>query len=117
MRFLVDEMFAADVARQLVAAGHDAVHVQQLGLAGAEDSVVLARAAEGDRVVVTENAADFVPLLELRIAAGLTVTPIVVALKRKLPRAAGAMNHALVQKLVGWAETHPDPHRHVHWLP
>lgn len=116
MRFLVDEMFGPDVAQRLTAAGHDAVHVQQLGLAGDEDSVLLERAADDDRVVVTENAADFVRLLESRIAAGLAVTPVLVTLKRKLPRDAGAMNHALVQKLSRWADEHPDPERHAHWL-
>jgi predicted nuclease of predicted toxin-antitoxin system len=116
VRFLVDEMFGHDLVVRLEDAGHDTVHVQQLGLAGAEDHDLLARAADDDRVVVTENAADFVPLLEGRTAAGLAVPPVVIALKRGFPPGAAAMHHALAVKLTRWAEQHPDPYRHVHWL-
>lgn len=116
MRFLVDEMFGADVARRLTEAGHDAFHVHDVGLSGAADHDVLVRAVEDGLVVVTENAVDFVPLLEQRSAAGLPSTPVVIALKRGLPRGAGAMNGALADRLARWAEEHPDPYHHVHWL-
>jgi predicted nuclease of predicted toxin-antitoxin system len=116
VRFLIDEMFGAEVRSRLEKAGHDAVHVRDLGLAGAADRDVLASAAESDRTVVTENAVDFVPLLDARTSAGLSVTPVVIALKRTLPSGAGAMNHALVERLARWAEANPDPYRHVHWL-
>lgn len=116
MRFLVDEMFGSDVADRLDLAGHGAVHVRDLGLAGAPDSDVLARAVEDRWIVVTENAVDFIPLLDSRTAAGLAVTPVVIALKKNLPVGAGAMCHALVKKLVKWADDNPDPYPHVHWL-
>jgi predicted nuclease of predicted toxin-antitoxin system len=116
MRFLVDEMFGSEASSRLRDAGHDAIHVDELGLAGAEDREVLARAADEDRVVVTENAADFVPLLDARIAAGLTVPPVVIALKRSLPSGAAAMHRALAKRLAAWADQNPDPYRHVHWL-
>lgn len=117
MRFLVDEMFGPETAARLVKAGHDAVHVGQLGLTGAEDHDVLTRAAEEDRVVVTENAVDFIALLDSRTAAGLAVVPVVIALKRCLPAGAGAMSHALASRLAAWADENADPYRHVHWLP
>lgn len=117
MRFLVDEMFGPDTVARLVKAGHDAVHVGDLGLTGAEDRDVLTRAAEDDRVVVTENAVDFVTLLDRRTAAGLPTVPVIVALKRNLPAGAGALSNALATKLVAWADDNPDPYRHVHWLP
>lgn len=116
MRFLVDEMFGPDVAERLRAAGHDALHVRQLGLAGADDSDVLARAVDEDRVVITENAADFVVLLDQRVAAGTALVPVVIVLKRNLPPGAGAMNHALAEKLSAWAASNADPYRHVHWI-
>lgn len=117
MRFLIDEMFGADVVARLEAAGHDAIHVDQIGLAGAADPDVLARAVDDDRAVVTENAADFIPALDTRLAAGLLATPVVIALKDRLPTGAGQMNHALAEKLTVWAQQHPTPYRHVHWLP
>jgi predicted nuclease of predicted toxin-antitoxin system len=116
VRFLIDEMFGGEVAVRLRAEGHDAAHVGELGLAGAADRDVLARATGDDRVVVTGNAVDFIPLLDERTAAGLPLSPVVIALKRSLPRGAGAMNRALAESLVRWAKAHPDPYRHVHWL-
>lgn len=77
---------------------------------------MLARAAEDDSTVVTENAADFVPLLDARTAAGLPTPPAVIALERNLPAPAGAMHHALAEKLARWAKDHPTPYRHVHYL-
>lgn len=115
MRFLIDEMFGSDVER-LRARGCDAFHVHEQGLSGAQDRDVLARAAEDDCVVVTENAVDFIPLLDARTAAGLPAPPVVIALKRNLPAGAGAMHHALVEKLAGWAANHRDPYRHAHDL-
>jgi hypothetical protein len=58
--FLVDGMFpptAAVLLREKY--GHDAVHVSELGLAGADDAQVAAAAGAQDRAVVTENVADF----------------------------------------------------------
>jgi predicted nuclease of predicted toxin-antitoxin system len=116
VRFLIDEMFGAEVAICLVEAGHDGVHVADLGLCGATDRDVVTRAATEDRVVVTENAADFLPLLDEMIAAGDTVPAVVIALKRSLPRRAGALHHAQVGRLVQWADANPEPYRHAHWL-
>ena len=116
MRFLLDEMFGPDLVARLRAAGLEADHVEDLGLRGVQDHDVLARAADDDSIVVTGNAADFIPLLDARTAAGLSTPPVVIALKRHLPAAAGAMHQALAGKLARWAKDHPDPYRHVHYL-
>ena len=39
--------------------GFDAVHVQELGLRGASDADILARAIAEDRIIMTSNADDF----------------------------------------------------------
>lgn len=62
MRLLVDENLSVRVEQQLVAAGHDVVHVTEVGLANTDDPVILAWAAEQDRVVVTADS-DFTDLL------------------------------------------------------
>lgn len=52
MKFLVDECLTPRVAGHLVAAGHDAVHVGDLGLLGSTDVEVMAAAVPAGRVVV-----------------------------------------------------------------
>lgn len=116
MRFLVDEMFGPDLVTRLRTAGFDADHVEDLGLRGAQGRDVLARAPEDDSVVVTENAADFIPLLDERTAAGLLTPLVVIALERNLPAPAGAVHHALTDKLSRWAKDHTDAYRHVHYI-
>jgi predicted nuclease of predicted toxin-antitoxin system len=116
VRFLVDEMFGPDVVDQLMVQGHDAVDVRDLGLVGADDATVLACAAKDARVLVTENAADFIPLLDQRAATGERLTPVLVVLKRNLPRGARPMGNALARRLHSWSQANPDPYRHVHWL-
>lgn len=116
MRFLIDEMYSPAVARLLRDAGHEAESVLELVMAGTEDPQVLARAAVHGQVLVTENAVDFVPLLDAWTAAGESVTAVVIALKRPLPGPAGALAHELARRLVDWAESHPEQYPHVHWL-
>lgn len=116
MRFLVDEMFSPHVAELLRDAGHDARHVSEIGLAAAEDVRILDLVVAQRRVVLTENAIDFVPLLDERTAAGASVTPVLIALKRNLPRAAGVLATELAERVGKWAERNPDPYHHVHWL-
>jgi hypothetical protein len=50
MKFLVDNALSPEVARLLNEAGHDAVHVRDLGMAAATDSVILAQAASDSQV-------------------------------------------------------------------
>jgi predicted nuclease of predicted toxin-antitoxin system len=62
MKFLLDENISYRVASHLKAAGHDAVHVSEVGLTSANDAVVLGRAYDEDRVLVS-NDHDFVQML------------------------------------------------------
>ena len=76
MRFLIDEALQDRVAQRLVDAGHDATHVRAIGLRGATDDDVLARAADEDRVLVTTDT-DFGTILALSGAP----TPSVILLR------------------------------------
>lgn len=72
MRFLVDANLSPRVARRLSAEGHDAVHVEDVGLGSADDEVILNRAADAGEVIVSADA-DFGALLALRRQANPSV--------------------------------------------
>jgi Domain of unknown function (DUF5615) len=104
--FLVDEMFppaAAVLLREKY--GHDAIHVAEAGLQGADDAQVAAVARAEGRAVVTENVADF--------GAERDVV-LVFVLKKNLPPG-GAQARALASVLDGWAHEHPEPYLGPHW--
>lgn len=116
MRFLVDEMYGERVAELLRDSGHDAVHVRDVGLGGVADEDVLARAVEEQRTLITENAVDYLPLLNWRQSAGVAMTPVLIALTAG--RGVGGGLHARVASAIHeWATANPDPYAHAHWLP
>ncbi|MGH8930556.1 MAG: DUF5615 family PIN-like protein [Egibacteraceae bacterium] len=64
MRLLIDENLSQRVAVLLGQAGHDAVHVRDLGLLGADDDKVLETAAAQGHTLITADT-DFGAMLVL----------------------------------------------------
>lgn len=62
MRFLLDENLSPKLSGHLVAAGHDVVHVRDIGLTSATDAVVI-EAARADKRVLVSADTDFGTLL------------------------------------------------------
>jgi predicted nuclease of predicted toxin-antitoxin system len=76
VKLLVDANLSPKVASRLGEAGHDAVHVSDVGLLSASDPQILQAADDQDRVVLTADA-DFGALLAL----GSLATPSVMLLR------------------------------------
>lgn len=72
MRFLADQGISPLLVAGLKAAGHDAVHVRELGMSSAADPQILSRAAVDQRILITEDT-DFGGLLILSGATSPTV--------------------------------------------
>ena len=98
---MLDEMFPPAAARLLSEqVDHDAAHVSDLGLGGADDATVAAFARAERYVLVTENVTDFAAERDL---------VLVFVLKRNLPPGGGQAK-GLAVLLDRWATTNPDPY-------
>lgn len=65
MRFIVDNNLSPRLAALLSQAGHDAIHVRQIGLAQADDETIFAAAAREGRVIIAQDT-DFGTILAIR---------------------------------------------------
>lgn len=76
MKLLLDANLSPEVGRRLKEAGHDAIHVADIGLLTAPDPVILQAAAKEERVLLTADS-DFGALLAL----GSLASPSVLLLR------------------------------------
>jgi len=81
VKLLIDAALSPVIARALTAAGHDAIHVREYGLATADDETILERARTEGRVLVSADT-DFGTLLSRTSSA----RPSVVLLRRSTNR-------------------------------
>lgn len=73
MRIVVDNALSPRIALALREAGHDAIHVRDLGMSALPDADIFAWAAENDRHVLTKDA-DFA---SLAVALGATIPSVI----------------------------------------
>ena len=80
LRLLADENFKGDIVRGLLLRRPDLdiVRVQDIGLAGADDSELLAWAAENDRIILTYDRATMPNWAYERLAAGQRMASVFV---------------------------------------
>ncbi len=94
MRFLIDNALSPQLARQLSEAGHDAVHVRDLGIQHVSDEEIFERAERDGRVVVSADT-DFGTLLASRRQR----SPSVVLFRRGTQRRPGEQVDLLLANL------------------
>jgi len=76
LSFFIDECLSPRIAERLCEAGHDAVHPLHTGRRGERDDTVLRRCIDENRIIVTENAADFRALVgQEELHPGLIILP------------------------------------------
>jgi predicted nuclease of predicted toxin-antitoxin system len=102
------------LAELLAGLGHDALSVRDSGLSGAADDEIFELAVVQDRLMVTENFADFALLLEHRLSSNAPCVPVVFVRKANFP-SGGSLATRLATHLDRWAADHPDPYIGVHW--
>lgn len=99
MRFLIDNNLSPVLADALKAAGHDAVHVRDLGMQAAPDQAVLERARADDQVLISADT-DFGGLLSRSRASN----PSVILIRRLAGRRAAEQASIILANLDQVAE-------------
>ncbi len=99
MKFLIDNNLSPLLAESLKAAGHDAVHLRDLGMQAAPDPAVLQRAQGDERVLVSADT-DFGGLLSRSRATG----PSVLLIRRLAGRRAAEQSAIILANLDQIAE-------------
>ena len=101
MKLLLNEMWSAEIARQLRRRGHDVVAATELPTryCGVPDHDVFLRAREDGRVIVTDNVPDFAVLVAEATSRGDDHPGVVLAVRpvfdRAVPGVVGRMTRAL----------------------
>ncbi len=121
MKLLLDEMYATAVAEQLRERDRDVVAVaERADLRGSPDEDLLAWAQTEDRVLVTDNQRDFIPIHHRRIASGNDHQGLILTTNRRFPRGQPATTGRLVVVLDEFlSTTAPCIARNpsfIHWL-
>jgi predicted nuclease of predicted toxin-antitoxin system len=99
VKFLIDNNLSPLLAESLKAAGHDAVHLRDLGMQAELDPVVLQRAQTDERVLVSADT-DFGGLLSRSHATG----PSVLLIRRLAGRRAAEQSAIILANLDQIAE-------------
>ena len=87
MRLLLDEHYSPQIALELRKRGHDVASANERAeLSGLRDRELWKLASAEDRALVTENVADFMPLVREAAAEGSRHPGVVFTSPRSLPR-------------------------------
>lgn len=118
MKLLLDEMYPPKIGEELRRRGHDVAAVaERPAMRGIDDEPLLIAAATEQRVLVTENVADFPDIVAALRTEGRDVCVILVTL-RTFPRTARGSG-LLIRALDAYLEAHTADRTvagGTHWL-
>lgn len=103
MKLLLDEMYPPALAEALRSAGLAAFTAAELGLAGSSDPDLLAAAAVGGYVVLSENVADFARIATDHVVSGGHHPGVLIALSSRFSRRASGI-HTIVAAALAVAD-------------
>lgn len=87
MRLLLDEQYSPEIAEQLRHRGHDVTAVKEdPELVGLDDELLLRKAREDRRALLTNNVRDFAPLARQGAASGEDHTGLIFTSDESMPR-------------------------------
>jgi hypothetical protein len=110
LRLLLDEHFSIAIADQLRKRGHDVIAAAALAeLRHRDDAEILVWATAQRRVVVTEDATDYLVLHEQYLSRGIRHRGVVFTSARRYPRSRGGIGR-LVRALDGLLRSRPGDH-------
>jgi len=119
VKLLLDEHYSPKIAAELRKRGHDVVSAAERDdLRGLGDRELWNLASAERRALVTENVADFMPLVRETAAAGERHCGVVFTSPRSLPRSLGTTG-AYVKRLDSFLREHSALDAladRVHWL-
>lgn len=107
MKLCLDEHYSPEIADALRGRGHDVCSVKERPeLTGLSDQELLARLVGEQRALLTENVADFMPLVQQAAAAGEVHYGLVFSSSRSLPRSRETIG-LFVERLNELLQAHP----------
>lgn len=119
MKLLLDEMYPPRLAEKLRRRGHAVVAVEERPeLKGMEDESLLIAATSDERVLVTENVADFPEIVATLGAEGRSHSGVILVASRTFPRTDRGFGQ-LVRALDAYLERHATEQTvrdGIHWL-
>jgi predicted nuclease of predicted toxin-antitoxin system len=120
LRLLLDEHLSPEIARRLRSRGHDVEAVaERPELVSLADHELFARMAAERRAIVTNNVADYVPLLNARLVAGDDSYGLLLTDDRSMPRSRNTIG-LFVRVLAKFLNAHAAEDallNQLHWLP
>jgi predicted nuclease of predicted toxin-antitoxin system len=119
VRLLLDEHYSPRIAEELRNRGHDVVSLgERQDVRGLDDRELWNRASAEKRAVLTENVADFMPLVREAAAGGEPHFGVIFTSPRSLPRGAGTIG-IYVERLDRFLRDRPSDDAlmdQVYWL-